>query len=207
MFNNFKKENYDLIVNGRDKIIVHYGVNYKFLKSVPDKEKIKYISEIFTGSALASMPGMFKAMMLMGMGNIDWKKTLVSNFILDVELAVLYNTFEFETDVHTQCETLETFDRAGRTDEEILEYVKNKYPDMNVRWDWFVRGMKRDNNDFVYDGKHMYSVSNAEPQIKGMNVYIEITDSEGNVKQELVNNLWKLNHELPKEDFLLSSEL
>lgn len=207
MFNNFKKENYDLIVNGRDKIIVHYGVNYKFLKSVPDKEKIKYISEIFTGSALASMPGMFKAMMLMGMGNIDWKKTLVSNFILDTELAVLYNTFEFGEDVHTQCETLETFDRAGRTDEEILEYVKNKYPDMNVRWDWFIRGMKRDNNDFVYDGEHMYSVSNAEPQIKGMNIYIEITDADGNVKQELVNNLWKLNHELPKEDFLLSSEL
>lgn len=207
MLNNFKKENYDLIVNGRDKIIVHYGVNYKFLKSVPDKEKIKYLSEIFTGSALASMPGMFKAMMLMGMGNIDWKKTLVSNFILDTELAVLHNTFEFGDDVHTQCETLETFDRAGRTDEEILEYVKNKYPDMNVRWDWFVRGMKRDNNDFVYDGKHMYSVSNSEPQIKGMNVYIKITDSDGNVKQELVNNLWKLNHELPKEDFLLSSEL
>lgn len=211
MFNNFKKENYDLIVNGRDKIIVHYGPNYKFLKSVPDKEKIKYFSEIFTGSALASMPGMFRTMMLMGIANIKWKETLVSSFILDTELAVLYNTFEnsdmYGTEILTQCETLETFDRDGRTDEEILEYVKSKYPDMNVRWDWFVRGMKRDNGDLVYDGKHMYKVSNCEPQIKGMNVCIEITDSDGNVKQELVNNLWKLNHELPKEDFVLSSEV
>lgn len=211
MFNKFKKENYDIIVNGKDKIIVHYGVNYKFLKSIPDKEKIDYLSEIFIGSNIVAMPAMFKHTMLMGMSKINWKETSVGQFILNIELAILHNTFEdsciSRTGIHTQCETLETFDRNGRTDEEILEYVKTKYPDMNVRWDWFIRGMKRDNDDLVYDGEHMYKVSNCEPQIKRSDVYIEITDCLGNVKEEKVNNLWKLNNGLPKDDFLLSSEI
>ena len=164
-FTKFKETDYDLVCFGKKHVIVHYGINYDYLKTLSDVDKAEYICNIMAGNHCSSTPSTLLAMDKMLVHKIKWDETLLFELITNYELIAICNDFEQDDCCESNCYVLEEFKREeGKSNDDILNEIKARYPNMNVRWNYIYRGLYLFPDDVVVDVEfaHAYKVKSVD---------------------------------------------
>lgn len=199
--NKFKETDYDLVVFGKKNCIVHYGINYDFFRTLSNNDKAEYINNILVGHRVPANPTAFFNLMRTAVSRVDWSKTNLMKLICHLEVLIIQNDFEYISESLSYLETIDKFSSNDKSQDEIIKMVKAKYPNNNVRWNWFYRGMFINVGDIVIKGLpgdtdcHAYKVKDIDKFGKAELVGVNSTSAK-----EMVNELFQISVKLPDFD-------